>query len=203
VLTPIAPFLDPKSVLRERMKGERRAAAAARPDAAAHAARCFLEGAPLPEGAVVALYHPLRDELGTAQLAAALDERGVVLALPAVEKRGRALAFRRWRPGDALLPGRYGTLAPAVAAEPLIPDIVVTPLLAFTRDGARLGYGGGYYDRTLAALRARGAVLAIGYGYAAQQVDALPVSRLDEPLDWIVTEREAFPARGRGAPGVE
>ena len=72
------------------------------------------------------------------------------------------------------------------------PAIIVAPLLAFTRAGGRLGYGGGYYDRTLADLRKAGEVLAVGYAYGAQEVDALPLSPLDQPLDWIVTEREVI-----------
>jgi 5-formyltetrahydrofolate cyclo-ligase len=83
-------------------------------------------------------------------------------------------------------------MTPGVEAETVRPMIVVTPLLAFTRAGARLGYGGGYYDRTLAALRAEGDVLAVGFAYAAQEVPRIPKSRGDEPLDYIVTEREAI-----------
>lgn len=134
----------------------------------------------------------MKDELDTEPLVAALIERGYRVALPVVETKKAPLVFRRYLPGDELGPGSYGELAPQESAEAVTPDILVVPLLGFTRAGARLGYGGGYYDRTLKALRARREILAVGYAFGAQQVDALPLTQLDEPLDWIVTEREAF-----------
>lgn len=179
-------------ILREKLRGERRAAAKARPDAGKHAARLFLENIPLTDGAVVSLYHPMKDELDTEPLASALLERGFVIALPVVETKKAPLVFRRHRPGDALGPGVYGERVPQKTAEAATPDILVVPLLGFTRGGARLGYGGGYYDRTLAALRAARPILAVGFAYGAQEVDALPLTPLDQRLDWIVTEREAF-----------
>lgn len=192
MLPPIAPFSSPKSILRLRMKGERRAAACARPDAAVHAARNFIASIAIPEGAVAALYHPIKDELDTAPLAAALYEKGARLALPVVAARNTPLAFHAWSPGAALLKGAHGAMTPDPESPALEPDIVVAPLLAFTRDGGRLGYGGGYYDRTLEALRKDKSVTAVGYAYAAQEVDALPLSPLDQRLDWIVTEAEAI-----------
>lgn len=192
MLPPIASFLDPKAVLRERMKGERRAAAKARPDAAVHAAAHFMSAIVPPEGAVVSLYFPMRDELDTEPLAAALIEKGAKIAFPVVAKKKAPLVFRAYAPGDDLVPGSYGELVPTAAAPEATPDILVVPLLAFTRRGGRLGYGGGYYDRTLEALRKSGSPLAVGYAYGAQEVDALPLSPLDQPLDWIVTERGAI-----------
>jgi 5-formyltetrahydrofolate cyclo-ligase len=192
MLPPIAPFLDPKRVLRERMKGERRAAAADRPDAARHAAGNFLQAIAISEDAIVALYYPMRDELDTEPLAAALTEQNIAIALPVVAKKNAPLIFRRYAPGDPLIDGVYGEKIPVEAAESVRPSIIVTPLLGFTRRGGRLGYGGGYYDRTFEALRADGQILAVGYAYGAQEVDALPLSPLDQPLDWIVTERQAI-----------
>jgi 5-formyltetrahydrofolate cyclo-ligase len=189
---PIAPGFASKELLRARMRGVRREAGAARPDAARHAARVFLDHVPLPAEATIAVYHPFRDELDTKPLAAALLERGYKVALPVTGAKARPLSFRRFRDGDPLSPDRYGVMTPGVEAETVRPMIVVTPLLAFTRAGARLGYGGGYYDRTLAALRAEGDVLAVGFAYAAQEVPRIPKSRGDEPLDYIVTEREAI-----------
>lgn len=197
MLPPIAAFLNPKGIIRERMKAERRRAARARPDAARHAAANFMARIPLEDRLVVALYHPLAEELDTGPLAAALKERGVRLVLPAAEPRNAPLVFRV-HDGAPLIKGRHGVMTPPPEATRLRPDIVVTPLLAFTRGGGRLGYGGGYYDRTLAALRAEGEILAVGFGYGAQQVDALPPGPHDQRLDWIVTEREAFPATGKG-----
>lgn len=187
----IKPFISKKTALREMYRGARRRAAKARPDAARHAARVFLSEITLPDDAVVALYFPINDELDTEPLAAALVEKGVAIALPVTQGKKKPLAFRRYAPGDALTPGAYGEMVPAESAETVTPSIVVAPLLAFTREGERLGYGGGYYDRTLAALRRNGAVLAVGYAYGAQEVDALPPDPLDERLDWVVTERAA------------
>lgn len=195
IVPPAAPGFASKHVLRLRMRAERRAASKARPDAARHAARVFLDHIPMPPRATVAVYHPFREELDTRPLAEALLERGYALALPVTGAKKRPLSFRRFRDGDPLEADRYGVMTPAGDAEEVRPMIVVTPLLAFTRAGDRLGYGGGYYDRTLAALRAEGDVLAVGFAFAAQEATRIPRARGDEPLDWIVTEREAIEAR--------
>ncbi|MAW81712.1 MAG: 5-formyltetrahydrofolate cyclo-ligase [Parvularcula sp.] len=191
MLPPIASPFDPKAILRERMKGERRAAAKARPDAGVHAAAHFMKSVPRDENAVVSVYFPMRNELDTEPLVAALIEEGVTVALPVVAKKKAPLLFRAYKPGDDLVPGSYGELIPAETAPEATPDILVVPLLAFTAEGGRLGYGGGYYDRTLEKLRKTGAPLAVGYAFGAQEVDALPLSPLDQPLDWVVTERGA------------
>lgn len=192
----VKPFIDKKTALRALSRGARRRAAKARPDAATHAARNFMSAVPLAEDALVALYYPIMDELDTEPLAAALTEKGVPIALPVTQGKKKPLVFRRYAPGDRLVPGAYGEMTPDENAETVAPTVVVAPLLAFTRAGGRLGYGGGYYDRTLAALRRRTAeggarVLAAGYAYGAQEVDALPPDPLDEALDWVVTERAA------------
>lgn len=178
------------------MAAERREASKARPDAGKHAARVFMDHAPLPENAIVSLYHPMRDELDTKPLAQALLDRGFQIALPVTPKKRGPLSFRAFRDGDPLQTDRYGVMTPLEDAPQVRPMLIVTPLLAFTRDGGRLGYGGGYYDRTLAALRAESDILAVGFAFAAQEVDRLPMSRNDQRLDWIVTEREAIDARG-------
>ncbi|NOX96112.1 MAG: 5-formyltetrahydrofolate cyclo-ligase [Alphaproteobacteria bacterium] len=173
------------------MKGERRAAAKARPDAAVHAARNFLGAIPITDGEIVSLYYPIKTELNTEPLVASLIEHGAKIALPVVTGKDQPLEFRRYTPGDELVRGSYGELIPTADATAVSPSVIVAPLLAFTRNGGRLGYGGGYYDRTIAALREEGAVLAVGFAYGAQEVDALPLSPLDQPLDWVVTERAA------------
>jgi 5-formyltetrahydrofolate cyclo-ligase len=192
---PIAPLFSGKQILRERMKAERAKASAARPDAARHAAAKFLSAIPLDSAAVVALYAPLKDELDTGPLAEALAERGLALALPSMVGKRAPLAFRRAPLEATLVRGAFGVMEPGPDAAETRPDIVVCPLLAFSRDGARLGYGAGYYDRTLSALRASGGVLAVGYGFGAQEIERVPVGKTDEPLDWIVTEREAIRVR--------
>lgn len=192
MLPPLSTPFDAKAVHRLRAKAVRKAAARARPDAARHAAANFMAAVPVPDGGVVALYCPLADELDPGALAIALDEAGAVLALPVVVKRAAPLVFRRWRPDAPLKQGAFRVMEPLESAETVRPDVVVTPLLAFTAYGARLGYGGGYYDRTLAELRAQGSVRAAGFAYAAQEVKRLPSDGRDQPLDWIVTERAAF-----------
>jgi 5-formyltetrahydrofolate cyclo-ligase len=194
LLPPIAAFLDPKTVLREQARAERRTAAALRPGAARHAATNFLAHIEVENGVVVSLYHPIKDEIDPAPLAEELEQRGARLALPVIVAKKSPLVFRAYSVGGARVAGRFGTQTPPETAPEVTPLILVVPLLAFTRRGDRLGYGGGYYDRTLKVLRGRGPVLAVGYAYGAQEVDALPVGPLDEKLDWIVTEREAIKA---------
>ena len=138
----------------------------------------------LPAKAVVAGVWPLPGEPDLGTLWAALHARGHALVLPETPARGEALRFRPWHPGCAMLPGLFGTCHPESTSY-AAPDLLFVPLLAFDRHGYRLGYGGGYYDRTLAALPgARG----IGYGFAFQQVDAVPHGPHDVPLHGIVTE---------------
>lgn len=192
MLPPLKAFANPKEILRERMKGERKAAAKKRPDAAVHAARNFLAAIDPDPSSVVALYFPIKHELDTEPLAAELVSREIAIALPVVEAKNAPLIFRAYQPGDALISGAYGAMTPSPRADLVTPAIIVTPLLAFTRKGDRLGYGGGFYDRTLSLLRAQGPAIAVGFAFAAQEVDALPPDPLDQRLDWIVTEREAI-----------
>jgi 5-formyltetrahydrofolate cyclo-ligase len=177
-------------------KSELRAAALARRAALDEAVRRDVASAvaalapPLvPSGAVVALYLPIRGELDTGPLAAALRARGHRLALPVVGDRDGPLGFRAWTPGDALDPG-FGRIPQPLAESPVvIPDFLFVPLAAFDRAAHRLGYGAGFYDRTLAALRAGRRTPAFGLAFAVQQVPALPAEPHDIALDGIVTER--------------
>lgn len=137
-------------------------------------------------GRPVSGYWPMGTEIDPRPALEALARHGPV-GLPVVEGPGRPLAFRLWRPGDPLEPGGFGTSVP-VSGDSMVPEVLIVPLLAFDGRGHRLGYGGGFYDRTLAALRARGPVLAAGFAFAVQRVEALPAEPTDEPLDLIVTE---------------
>ena len=134
-------------------------------------------------GEVVAGFWPLAGEVDVRPLLLALVGRGHVVALPETPPLGQALMFRRWRPGVAMVPERFGTLRPDGAV--VTPDVLLVPLLAFDRRGYRLGYGGGYYDRTIAGLPG---VRAIGCGFAVQEVDAVPVLPHDARLDAVATE---------------
>jgi 5-formyltetrahydrofolate cyclo-ligase len=111
------------------------------------------------------------------------------VCVPVIAGKGKPLVFSRWTSDCAMKDGPFGARIPEVD-DFIIPQILIVPLVAFDRSGARLGYGGGFYDRTLEGLRARGAVLAIGYAYAAQEASDLPLEPTDQPLDMIVTENE-------------
>ena len=113
------------------------------------------------------------------------------VALPVIAAHGAPLRFRRWEPGIAMVDGGFGALIP-VEGDWITPRVLIVPLVAFDRHGGRLGYGGGFYDRTLAALRAAGPVLAIGFAWAAQEAADFPLEATDEPLDLIVTEAEVI-----------
>ena len=132
-------------------------------------------------------YRRIRTELDPEPLMLALLDAGCRLCVPVIEGRGLPLRFRAWSPGARMQPGPFGAPVPA-EGDWLEPDLLIVPLLAFDRAGRRLGYGGGFYDRTLARLRAGGTVRAIGLGYAAQEVDEVPADETDQLLDAIVTE---------------
>jgi 5-formyltetrahydrofolate cyclo-ligase len=137
----------------------------------------------------IAGYWPIRTEIDIRPLLSALAENGRDTVLPVMAGRGESLIFRRWRPGTALDAGRFGTAHPPAAASAIEPDVLLVPLLAFDRRHRRLGYGAGFYDRTLASLRRRKRVLAIGVAFAAQEVQEVPADGWDEPLDLVLTER--------------
>lgn len=191
-----------KAALRRLARARRIATARARPEAPAAVAR--LGHAALvtalaraatgrTEPPVLAGYWPVGSELDIRPLLVGLGADGVTCALPCVVGAGRPLLFRRWAPGDRLIIGDHGIAAPMSAAPSLRPTVLLVPLLAFDRAGARLGQGGGYYDRTLAALRASGpAVLAVGVGFDTQAWDHLPVGPCDQRLDALLTDRDGF-----------
>ena len=137
--------------------------------------------------AVVSAYLPMGDEIDPLPAMHSLHGLGYRLCVPVTGRRGELLRFREWHPGTALVSGRMGIREPAEGAM-LAPEVLIVPLLAFDRRGYRLGYGGGFYDRTLAALRAEGPVTAFGFAYAAQEVAAVPIEHTDERLDAVVTE---------------
>ena len=175
------------ATLRALMRARRQTLARARPDAAAQAARRYLE-AGLETPSVAAVYHAQGAELDPAPLAEVLRAAGVAIALPVATAPGARLIFRLSRPGETLSPDAAGVPAPGAEAPEATPDLVVTPLLAFDQAGGRLGQGGGFYDRTLAGLRARGRVFALGLAYAGQQVHGLAMQAHDQPLDAVLTE---------------
>ena len=139
---------------------------------------------------VVSAFYPYQTEIDTRPLLGKLAGEGWTTALPVVIKLGLPLEFRRWLPGEPTILGKWDIPRPSEEAPVVQPDVLLVPLLAFDRNGFRLGYGGGFYDRTLAGLRALKPVTAIGIAYSAQEVAAVPHDGLDQPLDFIMTEKE-------------
>ena len=174
------------------LEARRAARADAAADAGERALDNFLGSIDTAPGTVVSGYWPVGEELDCRPLLHRLIVGGCVIGLPVVVAPGAPLTFRAWAPGAPMQAGAKGIPVPAGDAAAVSPSVLVVPLLAFDRSGYRLGYGGGYYDRTLAALRDSGRpVVAVGFAYAAQQVAAVPHTAADQRLDWIVTEREA------------
>lgn len=167
---------------------QRAAAIAARagqdPALGVHLAERLLASWRFRPGSVIAGFWPLVGEIDIRPLLLALAGRGHPIVLPVTPARGNPLSFQRWRPGDVLIRERFGTVRPT--GEPMVPDLLLVPLLAFDGRGRRLGYGGGFYDRTLAGLPGR---VAIGCAFAAQRVDCVTADVHDIPLQAVATER--------------
>lgn len=140
-------------------------------------------------GESVGAYWPLSDEIDVRPLLSALHDSGFSVSLPCIVGQAQPLVFRKWGQGDEMRVGHFSIQEPHDHQEEVTPTFVLVPLLAFTSDGKRLGYGGGFYDRTLAKLRAEGDVFACGVAYAGQEVPDLPTDAHDEPLDGILTEQ--------------
>ena len=170
---------------RARLQAKRRRAEADTPLGAIQ----LLEHVPANvfKGCVIGGYWPLPGELDIRPLLKACHAQGHELALPCTPRKGHPLTFRAWTPEDSLKAGPYGTREPFPEKEALLPNLVFVPLLAFTQHGERLGYGGGFYDRTLAKLKETTEVFACGIAYAAQEAATLPVDEFDYPLDGILT----------------
>jgi len=161
------------------------------PSASDRVAARFMEKFGDLDGKVIAAYSPIKDEIGTLVLMHRASAREARVVLPVVSGAGQPLIFREWTPTTQLTKGAYGAMIPPQECPELIPDIIILPLLAFDLKGYRLGYGGGFYDRTLEALRAEREVLAVGFGFAGQEMRNVPHEATDQKLDAIVTEVEA------------
>ncbi|MCA0201767.1 MAG: 5-formyltetrahydrofolate cyclo-ligase, partial [Proteobacteria bacterium] len=188
----VASPADAKAALRRVMLERRRAAHRAIGPDAAQAVADFVCAEIDPHGKIIAGYWPLGDELDSRPVLEALAAAGAQIALPVAAGQGHALAFRQWNPGDALEPGPFGTKHPSSRAPVVTPQILLVPLIAFDLEGHRLGYGAGYYDRTIAAFRAHGQVTTIGLGYDAQRTDTVHADSHDQALDCIVTNAGAL-----------
>ncbi|MFC4350935.1 5-formyltetrahydrofolate cyclo-ligase [Fodinicurvata halophila] len=167
-----------------------RASRRAGPDAALRLADNLLHRDELADARMISAYWPMREEIDPRPAMEALHARGVGLCLPVVTGPDQPLVFRRWRPGETLVTEAFGTSVPDSMAQEEVPDILLVPLLAFDSEGYRLGYGGGFYDRTLEKLRGDQGALAVGLAFADQYVDLLPRDMHDEKLDLVVTEQD-------------
>ena len=180
---------DVKSTLRQTAYAARKLAFAAREETGAVAAATALLLAEIgpAQGRIIAGYMPIRTELDPLPAMMALHGQGARLVVPVIAGEGLPLDFREWTPGCALTEGPFGAMIPE-SGDWLFPDTLIVPLVGFDAACNRLGYGGGFYDRTLARLAETAPIRAIGFAFAAQELPALPVEATDIPLDAIVTE---------------
>jgi 5-formyltetrahydrofolate cyclo-ligase len=192
-----APAIDEqKAIIRRDATTRRNALPAADRAKAAETIASRPFPVPIAPGTIVSGFSPLKSEINPIPLMRALADHGAQLALPVVAGKGKPLIMRAWSFGEPLHSGVWGIREPKPEAPEVAPDILLVPLLAFDRHGNRIGYGAGYYDMTIAKLRALKPVLAIGVAYAAQQIDAVPVTGRDARLDLVLTEREIIDFRG-------
>ena len=148
-------------------------------------------------GTIISGFMPLKSEINPLPLLQMLAEAGARLALPAIAGRVKPLMMRAWQFGAPLDRGQWGIREPKPDAPEVEPDILLVPLLAFDREGFRLGYGAGYYDMTIHRLRGLKPVTAVGIAFAAQEVPKIPTTPRDERLDLVLTEREVIDLRGK------
>jgi 5-formyltetrahydrofolate cyclo-ligase len=144
----------------------------------------------------VSAFSVIGDELDPTPLMLRLIEEGYGLCLPVMEGKGKPLVFRAWKPGDALNEVTWGIKEPLASAPVVEPDVVLAALLAFDERGYRLGYGGGFYDRTIARLKTIKSPVVIGLAYDEQKVDAVPHSDYDQRIDWVLTPSGPFKCTG-------
>jgi 5-formyltetrahydrofolate cyclo-ligase len=184
-----------KAVIRREAKTRRDALPPDLRGAAAQAIAARPLPVPLQPGAIVSGFMPLKSEINPLPLMRVLAESGAQLALPAVLGRGKPLAMRAFAFGETLAQGVWGIREPPPDAPEVSPDIVLVPLLAFARNGHRIGYGAGYYDMTITALRAKKLIHALGIAFAAQEIADVPFTSRDARLDFVLTEREVIDCR--------
>jgi 5-formyltetrahydrofolate cyclo-ligase len=186
---------SPKEKLRREALARRDALPAAERAAAAEMiAACDFPVAVRP-GMIVSGFMPLKSEINPLPLLRRLADSGAKLALPAIAGRGKPLIMRAYAFGDEFARGQWGIREPKADSPEVYPDILIVPLAAFDRNGHRIGYGAGYYDMTIAALRAKKKVIAVGLAFAAQEIREVPATPRDEALDLVLTEREVIDLR--------
>ena len=184
-----SPIAAAKSDLRAVALARRNALPVAERMAAAEAIASRAFPVAVASNTIVSGYMPMGSELDPRPLMRKLADAGARLALPVVVGRGVPLLMRAYAFGEALVKGVWNIRVPPLEAPEVEPDVLLVPLLAFDRNGDRLGYGAGYYDMTIAALRAKKRVIAVGIAFAAQEVDAVPTTPRDARLDLVLTEQ--------------
>lgn len=189
---PISPDAPPKDELRAAALARRDALSVEQRAAAALAVAARMPPLEITAATFVAGYAPIRGEIDPVPLMQGLAARGAALAMPAISRPDAALVFRAWKPGEALVRGTSGTYEPPANVVEVVPDIVLVPLVAFDRAGHRIGYGAGYYDRTLEALRRHRTVTAIGLAFTVQEIPQVPALSHDVRLDYVLTETGVF-----------
>jgi 5-formyltetrahydrofolate cyclo-ligase len=185
-----------KSIVRKDALMRRDALPAAERAKAAEAVAARPFPIAIAPGTIVSGFMPLKTEISPLPLMRRLADAGAQLALPVVDGRGKPLILRAFAFGEALASGQWGIREPKADAPDVEPDILLVPLLAFDRRGHRIGYGAGYYDMTIAKLRAIKPVVAAGIAFAAQEIGEVPVTPRDARLDLVLTEREIIDLRG-------
>ncbi len=148
----------------------------------------FIDNIKLTSNTVISAFLPIGSEIDLRPMLSDLSEDNHIITLPCVVGDNMPLLFRHWQLGDPLIKESFGTMAPKNNAIEYIPDILLVPMLAFDNQGYRLGYGGGFYDRSLEKIRAVKKITAIGVAYGEQQIDKIPHDHHDQPLDMIITD---------------
>ena len=187
-----ADVVDKKSALRREAAARRDALPAEIRKAAAEAIAARAFPLAVVPGTIVSGFMPLKTEINPLPLMKKLGDAGATLALPKIAGRGQPLVMRAWKWGAPLDTGQWGIREPKADSPEVEPDILLVPLLAFDRAGHRIGYGAGYYDMTIARLRSRKTVTAVGIAFAAQEVPTVPATEHDARLDLVLTENEAI-----------
>jgi len=194
-MTNITDTDSPKARLRQQALAIRDELPAAKRAAGAEAIAVRPFPVKIVRGTIVSGYSPMRSEINPVPLMRKLADNGATLALPAIAGRGKPLIMRAWTFGDPMASGQWGIREPMPEAPEVDPDVLIVPLAAFDRVGHRIGYGAGYYDMTINALRAKKNITAIGIAFATQEIPQVPATERDARLDLVLTECEVLDFR--------
>lgn len=192
VTTQDTSVLESKAALRAATLAKRDAMPAAERQQAAETIAARGLPVEVKPGMIVGGFMPMKSEINPLPLLRKCAQAGAQLALPCIAGRGKPLIMRAWNFGDEFKAGQWGIREPLPAARQVQPDILIVPLACFDRAGHRVGYGAGYYDMTIAALRAAKPIMAIGIAFAVQEIPAVPAMAHDERLDFVLTERDVL-----------